>query len=303
MAFVWSDNFQTVKPTESALAFGRSGRLHASNTARVLWLLVTVTGHAARAEPGSDNTLLQQGYAYMYNLQFEAAHRVLHQYEQSHPKDPMGPVSDAAAYLFYAFDELKLLRSDRFLDDQKFLSATKSNADPLTTRAFEQALEKGRELVEKALHNSPGDKNALLANVIRITLQSDYDALIEKQYWRALQEIKQSQRDADKLLAICPKCYDANLAIGVENYLLSLRPAPERWLLRLTGAQTSKEKGLQKLTVVAQKGRFLQPYANFLLVIAALRDKKPAEAKRLLSGLVHEFPQNSMFRSELEKLG
>ena len=297
------DTFRAVERTESALAFGRSGRLVASNTALVLWLLVTVCGHAARAEPGSDNALLQQGYAYMYNLQFDAAHRVLHQYEQSHPKDPMGPVSDAAAYLFYAFDELKLLRSDRFLDDQKFLSATKSIADSRTTQAFEQALGKGHELVENALYNSPGDKNALLANVIRITLQSDYDALIEKQYWRALQEIKQSQRDADKLLAICPKCYDANLAIGVENYLLSLRPAPERWFLRLTGAQTSKEKGLQKLTVVAQKGRFLKPYAKFLLVIAALRDKKPVEAKRLLSELVREFPQNSMFRSELQKLG
>jgi predicted Zn-dependent protease len=38
-------------------------------------------------------------------------------------------------------------------------------------------------------------------------------------------------------------------------------------------------------------------------VIAALREKKPAEAKRLLSELVREFPQNSMFRSELQKLG
>jgi hypothetical protein len=72
--------------------------------------------------------------------------------------------------------------------------------------------------------------------------------------------------------------------------------------LRLTGAQTSKEKGVQKLTVVAQKGRCLQPYAKFLLVIAALRDKKPAEAKGLLAELVREFPQNSMFRSEFQKL-
>jgi hypothetical protein len=151
--------------SECARALCRSGRLVASNTVRVLWLLVTVSGHVAAPEPRSDNTLLQQGYAYMYNLQFDAAHRVLHQYEQIHPNDPMGPVSDAAAYLFYAFDELKLLRSDRFLDDQKFLSATKSNADPRTTQAFKQALRKGHELVENALHNSPSDKNAFLANV------------------------------------------------------------------------------------------------------------------------------------------
>ena len=45
--------------------------------------------------------------------------------------------------------------------------------------------------------------------------------------------------------------------------MLSLKPAPVRWLLRLGGAQTDKMEGIQKLQLTAEKGRYLRPYANF----------------------------------------
>ena len=35
---------------------------------------------------------------------------------------------------------------------------------------------------------------------------------------------------------------DANLAVGLENYVLGLKPAPLRWVLRISGAQTDQEQ-------------------------------------------------------------
>jgi hypothetical protein len=99
-----------------------------------------------------------------------------------------------------------------------------------------------------------------------------------------------------------PTCYDAYIAVGVENYLLSLKPAPVRWLLHLTGAQTDKETGLQKLRITATKGHYLLPYARMLLAVAALRDKHPDEARTLLEGLSREFPHNHLYATELAKL-
>ena len=60
---------------------------------------------AARAD------LLEQGYSAMYNLNFDAAHRAFAAWEKAHPDDPMGPVSDAAAHLFFEFDRMNILRS------------------------------------------------------------------------------------------------------------------------------------------------------------------------------------------------
>src|SRR5262252_4193696 len=56
----------------------------------------------------SGNTLFEAGYSQMYNIQFADAPRTFQEWEGAHPNDPMGPVSDAAAYLFSEFDRLRI---------------------------------------------------------------------------------------------------------------------------------------------------------------------------------------------------
>ena len=247
--------------------------------------------------------LLDQGYRDMYNLAFEDAHRAFHQWEQAHPSDPIGPASDAAAYLFSEFDRLNILRSEFFTSDKAFAESKKLKPDPAIKTAFEADLARSKELADARLQQSPDDEGALLATVMRLALHSDYESLIDKQYWTALKEIKETQAYADRLLAKHPDCYDGELAIGVENYVLSLKPAPVRWLLHMTGAEADQQKGIEELRSVADKGNFFKPYAKILLAIAALRDNDKAEAKRLMEELSREFPKNDLFRTELKKLG
>jgi hypothetical protein len=114
--------------------------------------------------------------------------------------------------------------------------------------------------------------------------------------------MKQGRVIAEQLLAQDPAYYDAYLAIGVENYLLSQKPAPVRWLLRLGGAETNKADGLQKLQVVADKGHYLLPYARLLLAVAALRENHRDQARALLQGLAQEFPSNHLYTQELAQL-
>jgi hypothetical protein len=214
----------------------------------------------------------------------------------------MGPVSDAAAYLFFAFDRLKILRSDFFTEDGNFTESKQLKLDPQVKQHFEADLNRSKQLADAVLSKSPGDTNALLASVLRIALQADFEALIEKRNRQALNDIKEATREARKLLAVCPECHDANLAIGVENYLLSQKSAPIRWFLRLTGAEADKSVGIDKLRIVAQKGAYLKPYARVLLAIAYLRDGDKPEARQLLTELARDFPQNDLFKSELKKL-
>ena len=69
-----------------------------------------------------------------------------------------------------------------------------------------------------------------------------------------------------------------------------MKPAPVRWVLRLYGAETDKESGMQKLQLTATKGHYLLPFARLLLAVAALRDNQRSDARELLSVLAQEFP-------------
>lgn len=247
-------------------------------------------------------TPLDAGYRQMYDLQFDAAHRSFETWIQQHPEDPLGPVSNAAAYLFAEFDRLHILQSEFFLDDHSFLNRARPDPDPGVKRKFEQALERAESASDRALASNPEDQNAQFATLMRLGLHADYMALIEKKYLASLTDIKTGRAIAEKLIAANPHYGDAYLAIGVENYLLSLKPAPVRWFLRVGGAETDKDRGIQNLSLTAQSGHYLIPYARVLLAVAALRDKNVAQARQLLQDLAHQFPDNPLYSQELSRL-
>ncbi len=248
-------------------------------------------------------SLLDAGYRDMYNLRFDAAHAAFAEYQRENPKDPLGAASDAAAYLFSEFDRLHVLRSEFALKDENFFSAAEPlPASPAAKQAFEAALAKTKELAEAGLEQSPPDPDAMLATTFRLGLHADYLALIEKREIQALSEMKQARTLADKLISMHPTYYDAWIAPALENYLLSLKAAPVRWFLRVTGAQTDRQTGLEKLRITAEKGHYLAPYARLLLAVAALRDHHPIQAKELLAGLARQFPENQLYKEELARI-
>jgi hypothetical protein len=247
-------------------------------------------------------TELELGYRDMYNLQFDQAHRNFEDWQRTHPADPMGPVSNAAAYLFSEFDRLHILESEFFTNNDKFENRSRPPADPAVKQAFTAQIDKAKQLSARVLAHNPNDPNALFASVLTLGLQGDYVALIEKRDLAALGYLKDGRVMADRLLRVDPNCYDAYIAVGVENYLLSLKPAPVRWLLRIGGAQTDKDTGLKNLQIAAEKGHYLLPYARLLLAVAALRDQDRGKARTLLAGLAQEFPLNHLYARELNQL-
>ena len=265
-------------------------------------VLLPATAPAVYADAAMPAISIEAGYRQMYNLDFSGAHATFQSWESSHPDDPLGPASNAAAYLFSEFDRLHILQSELFTDNDRFAKRGKLAPDPQMRSAFDAELVKSDDIAGRILSLSPQNANALFAKVLADGLRGDYAAMIEKRNLAGLGYLKAGRVMAQKLLALDPSYYDAYLAVGVENYLLGLSSAPVRWFLRMGGAETNKDDGVAKLRLTAEKGRYLAPYARLLLAVAALRDHDRQTASRLLSGLADEFPQNQLYREELARL-
>jgi hypothetical protein len=262
---------------------------------------VTASLFGANAPPVTASAL-DQGFRQMYNLQFVEAHDTFHKWTTVHPEDPMGAVSDAAAYLFAEFDRLHILQSEFFTEDADFKSRVKPTGDPRIKAEFQKQIAECERLAMAALARNPQDRNAQFARILALGLQSDYLALIEKRYVASLRLMKNGRTMAQDLLAKDPSYYDAYLAVGVENYMLGTKAAPVRWMLSLAGAQTDKAKGIEELKLTAAKGRYLEPFARLLLAVAALRDNDKSKARDLLAGLARQFPNNQLYTRELARL-
>ena len=258
-------------------------------------VLLTLTPWPAFSAEALAPTEIEQGFQSMYNLDFQQAHQDFSTWERLHPDDPMGPVSQAAGYLFAEFARLGILESQLFTNDKTFEARTKLSPDPKVREDFNGAVARGDQLADAALKLHPDDSNALFARVLALGLRSDYLAMIDKQDFAALKYMKQGRILAQQLLKQKPDAYDALLAVGVENYLTGIKPAPVRWMLQLGGIQTDKEQGIRELEQTAAHGNLLKPFAKLLLAVAALRDKNDRQGCDLLHELALTYPRNPLY--------
>ena len=245
---------------------------------------------------------LDRGFQDMYNLDFSGAHTLFSQWQQTHPEDPMGPTADAAGFLFSEFHRLGVLESQFFELDKRFENRPKLNPDPAVRLQFDAAIQKASALAHARLSQNPKDEGALFSLTLINGLQADYAALIEKRNVASLRYTKEATAWGEQTLAVDPNNYDAHIAGGISKYLVGSLSAPLRWLVRLGGVPGDKQEGVKELTLVADHGHYLAPFAHILLAIAYVREHDKQRAREILASLRLQFPANPLFAQEIARL-
>jgi hypothetical protein len=257
---------------------------------------------SAATPPDSAGTELDRGFLGLYNLDFAGAQKNFSSWETQHPDDPVGPVSQAAGFLFSEFNRLGVLEGQFFEDDDSFAARSKLSPDPAVRSDFQTAVDHAQALAHVRLNKDAKDRDALFALTLASGLQADYAGLIEKRNLASLHYAKEASAWAQQLLAICNDCSDALIATGFSKYIVGSMTAPVRWLLRMGGLPGDKQAGIADLQMTAQHGHYLAPFARVLLAIAYVRSKDKLHALELLTSLREQFPGNTLFPREILRL-
>lgn len=255
---------------------------------------------SARAQ--NPDEVLDQSYRAMYNLQFDEAMKKAEDAKALAPDDPLPWMAEACAVLFREFDRLHILRSEMFTSDERFSSRGAHVWEARRRKEFEDALNNTEKLAQRRLARDKNDARGLFAMAIVNGLRADDAALIAKKNLAALSFTKTANGYAERLLSRAPDYYDAYVATGMGKYLIGGKPAPVRWVLRLGGLKGDQEEGLKELRMTAEHGRYLKPFATILLAFDDLRHKNRTEARKKLTWLSQQFPNNSHFPEEMAKM-
>src|ERR1039457_4172443 len=108
-------------------------------------------------------TTLDRGFSGLYNLDFVGAQRDFATWQQLHPDDPVGPVSEAAGYLFAEFNRLGVLEAQFYESDAAFTDRPKLTADPALRERFLAAIGRAENLAHARLARDAKDRDALFA--------------------------------------------------------------------------------------------------------------------------------------------
>jgi hypothetical protein len=266
---------------------------------RVTCVAIVISCGLAYAQ--SVDPVLDQCFHAMYNLQFSQAFQKADQAKALDRTDPLPWVAEASAVLFREFDRLHILRSDLFSSDAAFDARPTYTWNADSKKQFEDALANAERLGKDRIGRDKNDVKGLFALALVNGLRANDAALIAKRNMASLSFTKSSSGFAEKLLALAPNYYDAYIATGMSQYLIGSKSAPVRWILRIGGFKGDQEQGLKELTLVAEKGRYLAPFARILLAFDDLRHQNRTEARKIFAALHDQYPGNPLYLQEIAK--
>lgn len=244
---------------------------------------------------------LEQGYRLLYEQKFPEAREVFQKWAEQNPTEPFGQVSIAASYLFQEFFLQRVLTSEYFLDDKRFLGGITGTPDASRIKAFQVAVTRARSLASQRLKARARDPEALYALTLCAGMQSDADSMLLKKHYDGLKHMKEANSNAELLLRDHPEAYDVYVAPGIAYYVIGSLSSSARFVLWFGGVHGDKQLGMKQVQKTAENGHYLKPFAKILLALSARREKQNALAQKNLKELTEEFPGNEVYDTEYAK--
>ena len=264
--------------------------------ARVLLILIACTAVAAQT-PSQLDKLRADGYEALYNLDYETARRHFQKMIELAPDNPAGPQSLAASLWIQQLNESWQLKATLYSD--KADENSKEKIDPRRVDEFKKWTRRAKQLAQAKLRRDPRDVEALYFLGATEGLEAAYSAGIERKFMPALRAGEDAVDHHRKVLELSPNFYDAELTIGLQDYVIGSLPLPVKMLAGTFGVHGSKKRGLSELEKVARDGHWGRDVARFLLVDLYKREKRWDDAIATTRDLSTRYPRNYLFKLQL----
>lgn len=266
---------------------------------RILLLLVSCAAAVAQAPTDSArlDTLRADGYEALYNLDYETARRHFQKMIDVAPDHPAGPQCMAASLWIQQLNESWELKSTLYSD--KALKNEKTKVDPRMVDEFRKWTRRAKQLSEARLKRNDRDVEALYFLGAAEGLEAAFSAGVERKYMSALRTGSSAVDRHRKVLELSPQFYDAQLTIGLQNYVIGSLPLPAKMLASTIGVRGSKKRGLKELEHVAREGHMGRDVARVLLIDLYKREKRWDESIATARDLSQRYPRNYLFKLQM----
>jgi tetratricopeptide (TPR) repeat protein len=264
--------------------------------ARILFLLVFFPAALAQTPPNLDK-LRAEGYDALFNLDYTGARRNFQRMIDLTPDNPAGPESYAVSLWFEQLNKTWELKSKLYSDQPD--TDTNTKVDPRAAQEFRKWTRRTKQLAEARLRRDPRDVEALYFLGAAEGLEAAYAAAIEQKYMPALRTGSDAVDHHHKVLELSPQLYDAELTIGLQDYVIGALPLPLKMIAGTVGVRGSKKRGLNELEKVAREGQWARDMARVFLVDLYKREKRWDDAIATTRDLSARYPGNYLFKLQL----
>ena len=229
--------------------------------------LFSVVGVSAQEQRKQLDTLRAEGYDALYNLDYEGARKRFQKMIELAPDHPAGAQCFASSLWQQQLNQAWELKATLYSTDAQEKETTKP--DRTQVDAFRKWIRTAKQLSQARLRKDPRDVEALYFLGAAEGLEAAYAGGVERRFRAALRAGTDSVDRHREVLKLAPDFHDAELTIGLMNYVVGSLPLPVKMLVATMGVRGSKKRGLEALERVTVKGDWAEfsAFALFCLVL------------------------------------
>ena len=250
----------------------------------------------------ADLALYKKGTDHFYNLEYDQAIAAFEKLRDAAPDNPSRQNDVATAYFYKQLYLAGVLQGDLFNSSNKFFRTRKIQMDPAITNAFWEANDAAIRICQQRLKSNEADEEALYSCGVAYATRSTYQGLIERSKFGFLSNARKGNDYHARLIRLNPRYYDAYLIPGLLDFVLGSLPKSLKVLLYLAGLSGDKQRGMQAVKSVTEWGQEAKEAAKILLTIMYRREKRHADARRVVQDLAELFPRNYMLPLEIASI-
>ena len=269
----------------------------------VLLLVAVFSSYAQSSQWLSDTErpkfeeLRRSGLDALYNIDYDKAERDFKEIVRLYPNHPGGYQLLAARLWIKTLYESRRLQVSLY-SSESFYTNGDDKVDPKIVTEFRNLTRESKRLAEAKLKQEPKNIEALdfLANTEG--LKASFEEAVERRHFAALRDGNDAVDHHREVLKLNPEYVDAQITIGLYEYVVGSLPLPVKILAGATGYRGSKKRGLAMLEQVAEFGHWSKDDAKTVLILLYTREKRFEDVLKLTRELSAKYPRNYLLRLE-----
>ena len=251
---------------------------------------------SASAQDARLDALRAEGYEALYNLDYETARARFKKMIELAPDHPAGAQCYASSLWVQQLNEAWKLKSTLYSDKS---TGDKSRVDRKQSDEFRSWTRQAKQLSQARLKKDPKDVEALYFLGAAEGLEAAFAAGVERKFMPAFRSGQDSVEHHRAVLRLAPDFHDAELTIGLMNYVVGSLPLPAKMIAATMGVRGSKKRGLENLERVAKEGKWARDLSRMMLIDLYKREKRFADAAEMARQLAEKYPRNNLFKLQM----
>lgn len=241
--------------------------------------------------------LRMRGFEALYNLDYDEAQKNFQELERLYPTHPAGAQFLAAALWSKILNKSRRLQASLYNSDS-FYANNEDRVDPNDLNQFRELIRRAATLAKARLRANPRDVEALYFLGATEGLKAAFEGAVQRSFISALRDGNSSVDRHRGVLRLDPDFRDAELTIGLYDYVVGNLPPLVKLMASIGGFHGSKKRGLLTLERVAREGKFVRDDAKIVLIALYKREKRFNDALAISRELGTKYPRNYLFKLE-----